>query len=427
MSSEHVRKSDSLASTTRSGTPKSIPILLGFALTCLLIPSLLRASEKSTPWASDTPKSINLTPPPNEPGTDVVEDELFDKSKAILYRAHTKDVIWLTMGNCADGPIGHEGRPTIRKCPSGQKSTFPGPKDYIVIHVVAWKDKPAGSSQQEIDKENWYVFNQGDGDWDESAFSKNNRIFGRRNVYLFYLYFNYSPGGHTMRYTMDSKSKIPAYLDHFVGLLQLFGMGTAGGGAGRAVTKGFWDATAFDTFYVPSDLTFTPEIIPDTGNTTQLTAKTFDNEGRYHTDFSVGVPIKKISEFSYVSSSNTIVPAKVEKQDLFAFFNYYPKAFDIKTSAWEKYPHVLGGVALASQPLKKVIVGVGYGPIYAHFYAGLLIHTYQLPKGGSCGSTPTPAQLAGATLSNHTCPEFSVGLNVQVGAIADALKSKSTK
>jgi len=404
-----------------------VQIQLAFALACMLIPCLLQASEKSTPWVSDTPKAINLTAPPNESGTDVTENELFDKSKAVLYRAHAKDVIWLTMGNCADGPGGSDGRPTIRKCPAGQKSSFPGPKDYIVIHVVTWKDKAAGSTQQAVDKENWYVFNQGDGDWDEASFSKNNRIFGRRNVYLLYLYFNYSPGGHTMRYTLDSKSKLPAYLDHFVGLLQLFGMGTAGGGAGRSVEKAFWDSNSFDTFYVPSDLTFTPEIIPDTGSTTTLTAKTFDNEGRYHTDFSVGVPIRKISEFSYVSSSGTIVPAKVQKQDLLAFFNYYPKAFDIKTSAWNKYPHLLGGVALASQPLKKVIVGVGYGPIYAHFYAGLLIHTYQLPRGSSCGSTPTSAQLAGATLTNHTCPEFSVGLNVAVGAIADALKSKGTK
>ena len=424
MSHEQLRPSVTSRRLSSIRRPNIIWASLATTFICLLISSLSRASEKSTPWVSDTPKAITLTPPPNESGADVVENELFDRSKAILYRAHAKEVIWFTMGNCLGGPTGSDGRPTTRKCRDREKSSFPGPKDYIVIHVVAWKDKVAGNTQQEVDKENWYVFNQGDGDWDESAFSKNNRIFGRRNVYLLYLYFNYSPAGHTMRYTMNSKSKLPAYLDHFVGLLQLFGMGTAGGGAGKAVEKGFWDATSFDTFYVPSDLTFTPEIIPDTGSTTTLTAKTFDNEGRYHTDFSVGVPIRKINELSFVSSSGTIVPAKVQKQDLFAFFNYYPKAFDIKTSAWDKYPHLLGGVALASHPIKKVIVGVGYGPIYAHFYAGLLIHTYQLPKGSSCGNTPTSAQLAGATLTNHTCPEFSVGLNVAVGAIADALKGK---
>lgn len=403
------------------------PSLLVIALT-LFLASSLHASEKTSPWVSDTPKPISLVAPPDEPNTDVKEKELFDKTKAVLYRAHAKDLIWVTMGNCANGPKDRDGRPTIVKCKSGEKSDFPGPKDYIVIHVVTWKDKTAGKTQ-DVDKENWYVFNQGDGDWDEAAFSKNDRIFGRRNVYLLYLYFNYDPTGHSMRYTLDAKSKIPAYLDHFVGLLQLFGMGTSAGGKGAAgIDKGFWDATSFDTFYVPSDITFTPEIVPDDGSTTvTLTGKTFDNEGRYHTDFSVGVPIRKINELSFVSSSNTIVPAKVQKQDLFAFFNYYPKAFDIKTSAWDKYPHLLGGVALASQPLKKVIVGAGYGPIYVHFYAGLLIHTYQLPKGSSCGSTPTSSQLTGATLTNHTCPEFSVGLNVAVGAIADALKSKSSK
>jgi hypothetical protein len=401
---------------------------LEFVAMFLLLPGFSYASEKSAPWVSDTPKQISLVAPPNEPNVDVNQNELFDRSKAVLLRAHAEDLIWLTMGNCANGPKDRDGRPTIVKCKATEKSNFPGPKDYIVIHAVTWKDKTAGKPQ-DVDKENWYVFNQGDGDWDEDAFSKNSRIFGRRNVYLLYTYFNYDPTEHSMRYTLDAKSKTPAYLDHFVGLLQLFGMGTGGGGGGaRNVVKGFWDATSFDTFYVPSDITFTPEIIPDDGSTTtKLTSKTFDNEGRYHTDFSVGVPIRKISELSYVSSSNTIVPTTVQKQDLFAFFNYYPNAFDIKSSAWDKYPHLLGGVALASQPLKKVIVGVGYGPIYAHFYAGLLIHTYRLPQGSSCGSTPTSAQLAGATLTNHTCPEFSVGLNVAVGAIADALKNKGNK
>ena len=403
------------------------PRLFFVALT-LLLPSLVQASEKSSPWVSDTPKPISLVAPPNEPNIDVKENELFDRTKAVLYRAHAKDLIWLTMGNCANGPKDRDGRPTIVKCKSGEKSDFPGPKDYIVIHVVGWKDKTAGKPQ-DIDKENWYVFNQGDGDWDEGAFSKDDRIFGRRNVCLLYLYFNYDPAGQSIRYTLDSQSKMPAYLDHFVGLLQLFGMGTSGGGPGaRNVAKGFWDATSFDTFYVPSDITFTPEIVPDDGSTTiKLNSKKFDNEGRYHTDFSVGVPIRKINELSFISSSNTIVPTKVEKQDLYAFFNYYPKAFDIKSSAWSKYPHLLGGVSLASQPLKKVILGAGYGPIYAHFYAGLLIHTYQLPKGSACGSTPTSSQLVGATLTNHTCPEFSVGLNVAVGVITDALKNKGNK
>src|SRR6266853_996769 len=110
-----------------------LKLSLALMAICLLLPCSSPAREKRTPWVSDTPKPISLVPPPNEPNVDVKEKELFDKTQAVVYRAHAKDLIWLTMGNCANGRKDREGRPTIAKCKSDEKSDFPGPKDYIVI------------------------------------------------------------------------------------------------------------------------------------------------------------------------------------------------------------------------------------------------------------------------------------------------------
>jgi hypothetical protein len=158
----------------------------------------------------------------------------------------------------------------------------------------------------------------------------------------------------------------------------------------------------------------------------KLDSQTFDNEGRYHIDFSVAVPVRKISELSYVSSSNTLVPAKIDKQTTFGVVDYYFKPIDIKGSGWSLYPHALAGVAIDSHPLKRVLIGGGYGPLLAHIYMGLVLDTQSLPPGGSCGKIPTAQQLASGPLQNRICPGFSLGLNVSVGSVLDSMKSKSS-
>jgi len=166
--------------------------------------------------------------------------------------------------------------------------------------------------------------------------------------------------------------------------------------------------------------------MPSLTTEVKLDSHTFDNEGLYHVDFTVAVPIRKIGEISYVSSSNTLVPAKVDKQTTFGVVDYYFKPIDVKGSGWSLYPHALAGVAINSHPLKRVLIGGGYGPLLAHFYIGLVLDTQSLPPGGACGRLPSAAQLASGTLHNRTCPGFSLGLNVSVASVLDSLKSKSS-
>ena len=120
-----------------------------------------------------------------------------------------------------------------------------------------------------------------------------------------------------------------------------------------------------------------------------------------------------------------VIGQMLPKQKIFALFDYYPVAVDIKNTILPKFPYLLTGVSLSSQPLKKALFGVGWGPIYANFYAALLLNTQSAPNTWSCGDK-LPSSSAGMTLSNHSCPEFNFGLNVAVGAITDALKNKAS-
>jgi hypothetical protein len=211
------------------------------------------------------------------------------------------------------------------------------------------------------------------------------------------------------RYIIDEKHKTPAFLDHLVGIGQIFGIQPGGGAENVARQVDMWYAFRLDIKYVPADIQITPVMaiqsgtVQDTSNPQQpkadqprqpnsptplgappvevppagsppsppppaaapsatpatptsaapvdskaespaekqpanpgaspgartlsannvtLDAKTFDNEGKYHIDFSVAVPITKISELSYVQTSQGIAPANVDKQKIFALFDF---------------------------------------------------------------------------------------------------------
>jgi hypothetical protein len=381
------------------------------------------------PGAAD-PK--NLLPP---------REAWIDSKRATVYLSYIPNLLEATVGTCRgyDPPKNGKVEISIHKCaiendatgkPTGKKEVpnFPGPNDYVILHLVAWKDPAKDAKTQDVDKQNWYVYN-GAAAWDDAAFTANYRIFGKKNVYLFYLHLNRAARiDYNVNYEMVVASKFRAFLDHLIKLGQIWGVTVTGAGGPSDQPSDVFGMITYKVDYVPSDLTVTPKILDagDGHTGTTLDSKKFDNEGTYHTDFSVAVPIKKITDFMYVSTSSSLAPAKVDKQKLLAVFDFHPWSFDVKGSGFSKYPYLLTGVGLGSKPLQRTLFGVAYGPAYANFYAGLLLNTQHLPEGGECGKTPTAEQLKG-TLTTKTCKEFTFGINVGVGSILDAIKNSNSK
>src|SRR5258708_7256938 len=158
----------------------------------------------------------------------------FDQDNATLYRSHAADLIHATIG-CVEDKNPPLVRPSnapatevagqFKSCGASDEPTFPGADNYVVIHVLRWKDPASGSTAQAVDKQNWYVFhNDNKIDWDDDAFAKNNRIFGSKRIYFLYVHFNRATNSKYLTpYTMTSKKKTPAYLLTFASLLQVFG------------------------------------------------------------------------------------------------------------------------------------------------------------------------------------------------------------
>jgi hypothetical protein len=223
----------------------------------------------------------------------------------------------------------------------------------FVIHVTRWSD------EGEIVKQNWYVYQAGP--WSDAQFATGNRIYGRTQVWLLYIQLNArSNTGAT--YTIQTTKKAAAYFSHLqaAGLFGVSVTPTAG------ETRNVWNARLVDIPYIPSNVVITAA----SGG-----AATFDDEGLSRIDFSAAVPVTKTSA------------------GMFGLTDLYFRPVDASsTMGFGSLPHLVGGARVGSQPLKNILVGVGWGSMYGGVVLG----------GG-----------------NYT---FSFGANISVSAALAALK-----
>lgn len=384
------------------------------------------AEQKSQSWPS-TPRGWYedaAVPPASDPA------RWFSASDGALDLSHVGDVIERTVGRCRDSAPARGGTVmrALRSCQRGDRPTFPGPDEYVLVHVVRLKIHRTGDETLEIDREHWYVANGGAA-WDDAATS-GSRLFGSRNVYLLYVFLGAPAAAYDVVYRIVDVKKAPAYLTHLSALLELYS-GRQAVVAERLQQQKLiarFDFTRIDVPYVPSDLEVTATIVPSAGpaNGVDSRRQIFDNEARYHVDFSVGYPVRKARDVVWAQTDSSLAPANASKANLLGLFDYYPRAFDVKTHPYSWTPHAVIGVGLSQQPLHEILVAAGAGPIVAHFYAGVLLNTVRLQPGARCGDLPVTTATT-TTLARRTCPEFSVGLNVAVGAIADALRHGAAK
>jgi hypothetical protein len=241
-------------------------------------------------------------------------DKLVDVANAAAYKSGAADLI----------------RQTIGIEPRGL--TF-------VIHVVRW------SEGGEIVKQNWFVY-QSDvnrtGPWTDAQFATAKRIYGKSQIWFLYIQLNARSSANTT-YVFQTRKKAPAFFTHLETAAGLFGVSLPMAGEAHNI----WNARVVNIPYVPSDVTMTPQFVGGS-------AATFDNEGLSWIDFSAAVPVTKTS-----------TPA------MFAVVDLYLKPADIKsTMGFDSWPHLVEGVRVGSQPLKNILLGVGWGPVYGGVLVG---------------------------------------------------------
>jgi hypothetical protein len=202
------------------------------------------------------------------------------------------------------------------------------PRDLtFVIHVVRQSDSG------EIARQNWFVYQAGQ--WTDAQFATAKRIYGKKQIWFLYIQLNARSNANAT-YVFQTRKKTPALFTHLATAVGLFGVSLPMAGEAHNI----WNARLVNLPYVPSDVA--------------INGVTFDNEGLSWIDFSAAVPVTK---------TNTTA--------VFAVVDLYLKPADIKsTMGFNSWPHLVEGVRVGSRPLKNILLGVGWGPVYAGVVVG---------------------------------------------------------
>lgn len=202
------------------------------------------------------------------------------------------------------------------------------PRDLtFVIHVARWSDSG------EIVKQNWFVYRSGT--WTDAQFATAKRIYGKSQIWFLYLQLNARSNANAT-YVFQTRKTAAAFFNHLETAAGLFGVSLPMAGEPHTI----WNARLVNIPYVPSEVV--------------INAVAFDNEGLSWIDFSAAVPVTKSGTPS-----------------MFALVDLYFKPADIKsTMGFDSWPHLVEGVRGGSQPLRNILLGVGWGPIYGGVVVG---------------------------------------------------------
>ncbi|HZI88691.1 MAG TPA: hypothetical protein VFD48_17800 [Pyrinomonadaceae bacterium] len=292
---------------------------------------------------------------------------------------------------------------------------------YCVVHIVEWVVKQDPKVKQDA----WFLYRYSgkESKWKRQENFDGKRIYGSNEVAVLFVHASVSDSVTDISYKISIQKKIPAPVSD---VLTLIGSITSAKAAAKALpsTDDLYAASLIKVEDVPSDMVFTGSLAVE-GQQTQVLTRTYDNEGRYHWDVSLGVPIKTIRELQFVSDGNKVTTSAKDRQDVYGFLNIYPWKVDVKDEKALTPPHFLVGVPLASKPLHHPLIGIGFGiykaPIKFNIFGGVVFNRELVPRTLTSGSNATPAELE-ADLHPRWVRKFSWGINFPISQIKDALK-----
>jgi hypothetical protein len=284
------------------------------------------------------------------------------------------------------------------------------------------------NSDQSVATPRWYLYEPRPGykkgiptKWTVVDFDDSTRLYGIKKLEVVSVVLNATSTNPTVTYVIQSTKAQPTNVSDFLGLLSVVGANGPTPAPERASPIYVIGCTTVDTGFSTSSIQVGANI--DGSNSKQLAvSQTITNEAKAWWDVSFALPIKKASALQYSSTSNTVTATQINKQNLFATFDFYPFCSDLKASySWS--PAFFGGVALASQPLHSILTGVSMHFSMVSVYAGALFIKQQQLNGLAVGASGTSAQVSAATKYGFK-PSFSVGIKLSIKAGAAQLTSK---
>jgi hypothetical protein len=315
-------------------------------------------------------------------------------------------------------------------------------EDYCVVQVVRWKQAAgsAGAPAKYEAKDRWYLFqkltdpdNSAQAIWKLQEKQDGVRIYGSKRVAALLIHLD-ALESWDIKYAVKVTERIPANIQN---VLDLAGVIASKGVARDAAppTANLWGGQLLTNINdIPSDIAFKGSIKfinPDGSNDQQPTeyAKSYINEGRYHWDVSVGLPVKSFSEVQYEASSGVVSAKKTERQNAYGLLNVFlnPKGVDLSDDAAFSTLHFVAGVPISGKPLDRPMVGLGMGfyktPIKFNIFAGPVFNRIREPRTLQAGDVATDAALQ-ADLRTRWVTKFIFGINMPVRQFVKALGAK---
>lgn len=311
--------------------------------------------------------------------------------------------------------------------------------DYCVIQVVRWKQATAAKdapAKYEA-KDRWYLYqkvidpkNESQAIWVLQEKQDGVRIFGSKRVAALLIHLDALPTWD-IKYAVKVTERIPANVQN---VLDLAGV-IASKGAERATAPpnvNLWGGQLLTNINdIPSDIAFKGNIkfTNADGSSDQQPndyTKAYINEGRYHWDVSVGLPLKSFSEVQYDASGGVVTAKKTERQNAYGLLNLFlnPKGVDLSDDSAFKTLHFVVGVPISGKPLDRPMVGLGMGfyktKIKFNIFAGPVFNRVREPRTLQTGDVATDAALQ-SDLRTRWVTKFIFGINMPVRQFVKAL------
>lgn len=292
--------------------------------------------------------------------------------------------------------------------------------EYAIMHVAQWE------KNRKILKQKWYVHRTTEipGVWLPKEIN-GTRIYGSAKIAFIGLHYQ-TPADLSYRIEIASKESAP--LQSARALLELAApMMVMAPTLDSAVTPWMWTARAIDVQHVPSDIVARMMLPvkaaqPD-GDEAEVAKQTFDNEGLYRWDFSVGLPVTSLHQLEYNAADGTVRTTEVDKQNLLAFVNFHFVRVDTKQVRRKLTPSLLVGVSIDSRPLDRLVVALATGLTVAQVFVGASFDRVKEPSSLTLGQNSTEAQLKQDLRAKYK-PQLIVGVNAPVRQVIDRLNPK---
>jgi hypothetical protein len=330
---------------------------------------------------------------------------------------------------------------TLGNTPAGTAPFVFKKGDYIIIRILKWGAvKEAGKADPDKKLDALYeLVGSGAGGtlkWEarmnpDDKENFDTRIFGSRRVAVLVLHLQ-TPRTWDIKYKVNINQRVPQPIQDVLQLAAFVGgTGATDDECVPSPTRNIWGGRMLLVRHRASDMIVKLNTVTANEDGKQISqskedSKQYLNEGRYHWDVSVGMPVKSIKQLEFSSENGIVTAKKKEKQNAYGFLNLFPRAVDLNGKSYLTSPHFVLGVPISGKPLDRPVVGVGTG-LYTkqfkmNFFAGIVFNKVQEPRTLAAGQSATTGQLEN-DLQTRRVRKFVFGINFPVRQFIEAVKA----